>query len=157
MRPNLRVVATASDGELALEAVRRFRPDMLLLDVRMPYMDGVACLRKIRTEGLQVRVLMFSGLEDEPIIRAIIDAGADGVTLKSDPPQVTLTAIQQVAAGHMALPRSARQYLFAPPVEASPAANALTDREAGRDPGADCQRQQRSQMAEALRLSGKHG
>lgn len=128
--PNLRVVATATDGELALEAVRRFQPDMLVLDMRMPYMDGLTCLQKIRAEGLPVRVLMLSGLEDEHTLKAMIDAGADGVTLKSDAPQVTLSAIQLVAAGHMALPQSARRYLFAPSlVDPLAAANALTERE----------------------------
>jgi DNA-binding NarL/FixJ family response regulator len=149
---NLRVVATASDGELALEAVRRFKPDMLVLDVRMVYMDGMTCLQKIRAEGLPVRVLMLSGLEDEHTVRAMMDVGADGVTLKSDSPQVTLSAIQQVAAGHMALPQSARRYLFAPPADAQPTANALTEREAELL-ALIARGQSNVQMAEALRLS----
>jgi DNA-binding NarL/FixJ family response regulator len=126
---NLRVVATATDGELALEAVRRFQPDMLVLDVRMHYLDGVSCLQKIRAEKLPVRVLMLSGLEDEHALREMIDAGADGVTLKSEMPHVTLSAIQQVAAGQMVLPSSARRYLFDPVNENQIDANALTERE----------------------------
>ena len=150
---NLRVVATASDGELALEAVRRFKPDLLVLDVRMVYMDGMTCLQKIRAENLPVRVLMLSGLEDEHTVRAMMDAGADGVTLKSDAPAVTLSAIQQVAAGHMALPQSARRYLFAQSSnDVVPAANVLTEREA-EILALIAKGHSNLQMAESLRLS----
>jgi len=149
---HLRVVAVASDGELALDAVRRFKPDMLVLDVRMPYMDGMVCLQKIRAEALPVRVLMLSGLEDEHALRAMVDAGADGITLKSDPPQVTLSAIRQVASGHMALPQSARRYLFAQPIEIVGNPNALTEREV--DILAQIAKgQSNQQIAETLRLS----
>lgn len=151
---HLRVVAVASDGELALDAVRRFKPDMLVLDVRMPYMDGMTCLQKIRAEALSVRVLMLSGLEDEHALRAMVDAGADGITLKSDPPQVTLSAIRQVASGHMALPQSARRYLFAQPIEtiSNSNPNALTEREV--DILAQIAKgQSNQQIADVLRLS----
>lgn len=125
---HLRVVATATDGELALNAVRRLQPEMLILDVRMAIMDGMTCLRQLRAEGHVTRVLMFSALEDTDSLRGMIEAGADGVALKTDLPHVVLSAIQQVAAGQLALPQSARRYLFGIPSTATPP-NPLTDRE----------------------------
>ncbi len=109
--PDLRVVATATDGERLLEAVRRFRPDVTVVDLRMPYMDGPTAIRKIRSEGFSVRVLVLSALSDALSLRDAVEAGADGFALKTDPPQATLTAIRQIAAGQMLFPQGARRWL----------------------------------------------
>ncbi len=123
---DLRVIATATDGERLLDAIRRFRPDVAVLDLQMPYMDGPTCLQHIRAEGLPVRVLVLSAFGDAYSLRTAVEAGADGFALKTDPPQTTLTAIRQVAAGQMVFPQAARRWL-ARPATTSP--NALTDRE----------------------------
>lgn len=124
--PDLRVVATATDGERLLDAVRRFQPDVAVMDLQMPYMDGPACLQRIRAEGLPVRVLVLSAFGDAHSMRAAIESGADGFALKTDPPHMTLTAIRQVAAGRMVFPEAARRWLV-PASTADP--NALTGRE----------------------------
>jgi DNA-binding NarL/FixJ family response regulator len=123
---DLRVVATATDGERLLDAVHRFQPDVAVMDLQMPYMDGPTCLQRIRAEGLPVRVLVLSAFGDAHSMRAAIESGADGFALKTDPPHLTLTAIRQVAAGRMVFPEAARRWLV-PASAADP--NALTERE----------------------------
>jgi DNA-binding NarL/FixJ family response regulator len=123
---DLHVVATATDGERLLEAVRRFSPDVVAMDVQMPFMDGLTCLRRIRAEEIPVRVLIISAFGDAQTLRAAIEGGADGFALKTDPPEVTLAAIRQIAAGHMVFPEAVRRLLIRKPAQDP---NALTDRE----------------------------
>lgn len=124
--PDLRVVATATDGERLLDAVRRFRPDVAVMDWQMPYMDGQTCLRLIRNEALPVQVLVLSAFSDARVLRAVIEEGADGFVLKTDPPHVTVAAIRQIAAGRLAFPQAARRWLARP---AATDPNVPTDRE----------------------------
>lgn len=124
--PDLRVVATATDGERLLDALRRFKPDVAVIDLQMPYMDGPTCLRHIRAEGLPVRVLVLSAFGDAHSMRAAVEGGADGFALKTDPPRATLTALRQVVAGQMVFPQAARRWLMRP-TAADP--DALSERE----------------------------
>ncbi len=124
--PDLRVVATATDGERLLDAVRRFQPDVAVVDLQMPYMDGLTCLRHIRADGLSAQVLILSAFTDAQSLRAAIEGGADGFALKTDPPQATLNAIRQVASGKLVFPQAARRWLTR---SAAPDPNALTERE----------------------------
>jgi DNA-binding NarL/FixJ family response regulator len=123
---DLHVVATATDGERALEAVRRFDPDVAVLDLQMPHMDGLACLARVRAEVPGTRVLLLTAFADAPSLRAAIEGGADGYALKTDPPDATVRAIRGVAAGHLVFPAAARRWLGGPRA-ADPAA--LTERE----------------------------
>jgi len=124
--PDLQIVATATDGERLLDAIRRFHPDVAILDLQMPYMDGITCMQHIRAENLPVRLLVLSAFGDAHSMRTAIESGADGFVLKTDPPSMTLTAIRQVAAGQMVFPQAARRWL-APRSLADP--NMLTERE----------------------------
>ena len=124
--PDLLVVATATDGERLLEAVRRFPPDVVVMDLQMPFMDGLTCLRHIRAEEIPVRVLIISAFGDVQTLRAAVEGGADGFALKTDTPEMTLAAVRQVAAGHMVFPEAIRRWLIHKSVQDS---NALTDRE----------------------------
>lgn len=123
---DLHVVATATDGERLLEAVKRFSPDIAIIDLQMPYMDGLTCLQHIRAEGLPVRVLIVSAFGDAQSLRSAVEGGADGFALKTDSPEMTLAAIRQVAAGHVVFPDAVRRWLTRKP-EQDP--NALTERE----------------------------
>ncbi len=131
--PDLRVVASAQDGERALDAVRRLRPDVLVMDLQMPFMGGLDCLRALRAEQLPVRVLVLSAFGDVHTLRAAIDHGADGFALKTDSPHATLAAIRQVAAGHLVFPQAARRWLSRGASRGGGAASgdkgALTERE----------------------------
>ena len=124
--PDLHVVATATDGERALEAVQRFRPDVVVLDVQMPHMGGLDCLSRVRATVPTTRVLMLSAFADAPALRAAVERGADGYALKTDPPQATLRAIRDVADGRLVFPASVRRWL-AGPRGVDP--DALTERE----------------------------
>jgi DNA-binding NarL/FixJ family response regulator len=123
---DLRVVATATDGERLLEAVRRFTPDVVAMDLQMPFMDGLTCLHHIRAENLPVRVLVISAFGDTQSLRMAVQGGADGFALKTDSPEMTLSAIRQVAAGHLVFPDAVRRWLIRPPADDP---DALTDRE----------------------------
>jgi DNA-binding NarL/FixJ family response regulator len=124
--PDLRVVATATDGERLLEAVRRFKPDVVVLDLQMPFMDGLTCLQHIRAENLPVRVLIVSAFGDAQSLRSAFENGADGFTLKTTSPEMTLAAIRQVAVGQMVFPDAVRRWLTR---TRAVDPNALTDRE----------------------------
>ncbi len=124
--PDLRVVATATDGERLLDAVRRFKPDLAVIDIQMPYMDGLTCLRQLRAEGLPVRVLILTAFGSPEVLRSAMEAGADGLALKTDSTEMTLAAIRQVAHGQMVFPQSARQWLTRP---AAPDPDTPTERE----------------------------
>ena len=82
--PDLYVVATATDGERLLEAVRRFTPDVVAMDLQMPFMDGLTCLHHIRAENLPVRVLVISAFGDAQSLRAAVDGGADDIVIYGD-------------------------------------------------------------------------
>ncbi len=125
-QPDLHVVATATDGERLLEAVERFHPEVVVMDLQMPFMDGLTCLQRIRAQGLAVRILIISAFSDAFLLRTAIEHGADGFVLKTDSPEITLAAIRQVSGGQLVFPESARRWLTRP-FPASP--TDLTERE----------------------------
>ncbi|HJU90735.1 MAG TPA: response regulator transcription factor [Gemmatimonadaceae bacterium] len=125
--PDLHVIATATDGERTLDAVRRLRPDVLVMDLHMPYGSGLDCLQTIRSERMEVRVLILSAFGDAHSLRAAVEAGADGFVLKTESPRATVNAIRQVAAGQLVFPQAARRWLA--PTFKSSDPTALTARE----------------------------
>src|SRR5262249_21274776 len=92
-------------------AVERFRPDVVVVEVKLPVMDGLACLRHIRHVSPETKVLMLSGHVDGQILHTVIRAGADGLLLKSDPPGQTIQGVREVMAGALVLPAAARRWL----------------------------------------------
>ncbi len=129
----IQVVAEAADGEAAVRAAREHDPDVVLMDIRMPVMDGIEATRRLPRH--RVLILTTFGL-DEYIIDAL-RAGASGFLLKDAPTQDVLGAVRAVAAGDAVLsPAVTRQLLdqvgrrLPAPVSATPdAIAALTDRE----------------------------
>jgi two-component system NarL family response regulator len=103
--PDLRVVGEAEDGREALELFHRLHPDVLLVDVRMPGMDGVAATRAVCQESPSARVIILSSYDgDEEIYRAL-EAGARGYLLKKDTlGEDMLKAIRTVHGGHHFIP-----------------------------------------------------
>lgn len=99
LEPDLEVVARCIDGEEALRAVRELRPDVLLLDLRMPGMDGLAVLRELEREGSPTRVVVLTAALDEDDVLAAIELGVRGVVLKEMAPRLLIQAVRKVHAG----------------------------------------------------------
>ncbi len=96
---DLEVVAEAADGQQALELCRRFEPDLVLMDVRMPKMDGLEATRRIKGEFPRTIVLMLTAIEDPKYLSEALKAGAAGYVLKDASKQEVIDAIQKVLSG----------------------------------------------------------
>jgi DNA-binding NarL/FixJ family response regulator len=98
--PGLEVVAEAEDGLAAVDAAVRSRPDVVLMDVRMPRLDGIAATRRIVEGGAdQLRVLMLTTYGLDEYVFEALRAGASGFLLKDVPPEQLISAVKLVAAG----------------------------------------------------------
>ncbi|MEU3570440.1 response regulator transcription factor [Kitasatospora sp. NPDC036755] len=97
--PGIEIVAEAGDGREAVELVRRHRPDVAVLDIRMPGTDGITAAAEIRRNGLATGVLMLTTFgEDDYILRAL-GGGANGFLIKSGEPEELLAGVRAVAGG----------------------------------------------------------
>lgn len=125
-QPDLEVVGTAASGGEAIELVRELRPDVVLMDLQMPGIDGVAATREI-VAGKLADVLVLTSYSDAERIVGALDAGAMGYLLKDADPDEVLIGIRAVARGESPInPRAARELLGAR--RTTPAAE-LTPRE----------------------------
>ena len=97
--PAIEVVGQASTGRLALAGFRAGRPDLVLMDVRMPDLDGIAATRRLLAAAPEVKVIILTTFEQDDYIFGAIDAGASGFLLKRTRPEELLSAIHTVAAG----------------------------------------------------------
>ena len=93
----LQVLAAVGDGQQGVEAVREHRPDVVVMDVSMPVMDGLAATRAIKGELPDVRVLVLTGYGDERVAAQATDAGADAFLDKSEPLDVMIGAVVGLA------------------------------------------------------------
>jgi DNA-binding NarL/FixJ family response regulator len=114
-----RVIGEARHGQEAVEAAVRLRPDLVLLDVKMPVVDGVQAAKLIKQEAPGVRILMLTGITASPTTLAMFQGAADGYILKDATPAELLDAVRAVAAGKPYLQGSIIRRLFgAVPLEA---------------------------------------
>jgi len=97
--PNLRVVGEAGDGEAALGKARELAPDIVLMDLELPRMDGLAVTEVLRRERPGVKVLILSMHSDAQCVMRILKAGARGYVLKGASPEELVQAIERVEAG----------------------------------------------------------
>jgi DNA-binding NarL/FixJ family response regulator len=99
--PNMRVVGEAADGEQAVAVIERERPDVVLMDVRMPVLDGLEATRRITTNPLtsNTKVLVLTTFDLDEYVYAALRAGASGFLLKDTEPEQLLDAIRVLAAG----------------------------------------------------------
>ncbi|MFC5665899.1 response regulator [Kitasatospora misakiensis] len=112
--PGLTAVGEAGDGAEAVELARLHRPDVVLMDVRMPVMDGIEATRRIcgSPEAAGVRVLILTTFDLDEYVYAALRAGAAGFLLKDSPPAEVLAAIRVVAAGDSLLAPSVTRRLI---------------------------------------------
>ncbi|MEU4432044.1 response regulator transcription factor [Nocardia rhamnosiphila] len=101
--PDLTVVAEAADGDTALEVVAEQRPDVVLMDVRMPGRDGVETTRYLRAVPAAPAVLMLTTFDSDELVLGALRAGALGFVLKDTPPARIADAVRTVAAGNPVL------------------------------------------------------
>jgi len=116
-QPDMTVVAEAADGLEAVELARQYQADVMVMDVRMPLLDGVEATRRICAAGDLPRILMLTTFDFDEYAFAGLAAGASGFLLKDTPPQELLFAIRAVAAGDSVVaPSTTRRLIdrFAP-------------------------------------------
>jgi DNA-binding NarL/FixJ family response regulator len=135
---DIEVLAEAADGLEAIEATRLHRPDVVLMDVRMPGMDGIEATRRLLADptGYAPRVLMLTTFDLDEYVYDALKAGASGFMLKSNPPEQLVNAIRAIARGESLLgPHITRRliehYVRGPRTSAEPPTRLadLTDRE----------------------------
>lgn len=129
------VVAEAGDGGAALDETRRHDPDVVLMDIQMPHLDGIAATRELAASGSRSRVLVLTTYGMDENLYAALRAGAAGFVTKSLAPDRLIAAVHAVAAGETVLgPDVIRQLVdhvrLAPPApDRPPSLDALTPRE----------------------------
>jgi DNA-binding NarL/FixJ family response regulator len=134
--PDMEVVGEAADGHEAVRLVERLRPDVVLMDARMPGLDGIGAAREIGRSHPGVRVLVLTTFDEDVLVDGALRAGVAGFLLKVSPPEQLLDALREVAAGRGLLdpavvPRVIDRYAGAPrPRPRDPALDRLTAREA---------------------------
>ncbi len=97
--PRLRWVGEAADGDTALRLTRELRPDVLLLDLGLPKLDGLEVMRALAADELHTRVLVITARQDSASVRTALSFGAHGYLLKTDDTDGLIAAIDAVAAG----------------------------------------------------------
>ena len=100
---NVEVVGEAADGRHAVERARRLAPDVVVMDVRMPRLDGIAATREVLAASPSTKVLVLTTFEEDDYIFGALSAGASGFLLKRSRPEELIAAIHTVAAGEALL------------------------------------------------------
>jgi len=102
-RPEIDVIGEAADGQMALQMARTSAPDVILLDLLMPNMNGLQVLEQIKAFGVSSRVLILTSSIEDHLVQQALAGGADGYILKTTRSSDLVEAIKRVAAGEGAL------------------------------------------------------
>ena len=132
--PDIDVVAEADNGVEAVDKASRFAPTVVLMDIRMPQLDGIAATRRILEAEPAARILILTTFDLDEYVYEALRAGASGFVLKDDPPEQLLAAIRTVAAGDALLSpavtkRVIAQFARVPPPTPPKELDELTSRE----------------------------
>jgi DNA-binding NarL/FixJ family response regulator len=125
---DMEVVGEAGDGRVAIDEAARLHPDVVLMDVRMPEVDGIAATRSIVGERPAARVLVLTTFDEDRIVYDAMKAGASGFLLKSAPPAQFVDAVRTVAAGEALLAPSVTRRLVEDFVRRPPPGEASSER-----------------------------
>ncbi len=101
--PDLKVVGDAEDGQHALELIERLQPDIAILDIRMPKLNGIEVVRRMKERSPNTKALMLTAYDDDDYIIALMEAGALGYLLKTARPSELIDAVQRVHQGESVL------------------------------------------------------
>jgi DNA-binding NarL/FixJ family response regulator len=128
---DIAVVAEAEDGESAQSLVDQLRPDVAVLDIQMPKVSGIEATRWIRSNVKEVGVLILTAYDDDPYVKAVLQAGANGYVLKTASPEELIQAVRDVNDGKSALDASIAKKLMEYFIQEQKATfvEALTERE----------------------------
>ena len=131
---DIEVIAEAGDGREALRLVEQHRPDVAVLDIRMPEVTGVEATRHIKAHHPEVRVLILSSYDDDPYVFALLQAGASGYVLKTASGDEIVRAVRTIYRGESALSpeiasKVVRQAVSGRPEGAAEQVETLTARE----------------------------
>jgi DNA-binding NarL/FixJ family response regulator len=127
-QPDFDIAGEADDGRAAIERARELRPDVVLMDVRMPVLDGIAATRIVVSERLAQHVLVLTTFDEDRIVYDALAAGASGFLLKTAPPAQLVDAVRTVAAGEALLAPTVTRRLIEEYVRRPPPGGAVTDR-----------------------------
>jgi DNA-binding NarL/FixJ family response regulator len=129
------VAGEAADGREAVRLAKELQPDVVLMDVRMPEIDGIEATRRLRQAGVETRVLVLTTFDLDEYVYAAVRAGASGFLLKDAPREQLVTAVRTVARGEALLApaitqRLIERFVARPPLEeVAPALSELSTRE----------------------------
>ncbi|MGW7104264.1 response regulator [Streptomyces sp. NPDC054838] len=131
VQEDIEVVGEAADGEEGIARAGELRPDVILMDVKMPGTDGIEALRRLRDLANPARVLVVTSFTEQRTVVPALRAGAAGYVYKDIDPDALAGAIRSVHAGHVLLQPEVAEALLAQEDQpsSSPRAGALTDRE----------------------------
>ncbi len=156
---DIEVVGEAADGEDAQAAVRRDRPDLVLMDIRMPRLDGIAATRKLIENDPALRILIVTTFDADQYVFEALRAGASGFILKDSSPEQLVAAVRLIAAGDALLaPARTRRLIEAqvrPPASFDTSLDGTAHRSRARGARADGARpRQRSDRIQSVRQRG---
>jgi DNA-binding NarL/FixJ family response regulator len=127
----IEVVGEAADGRAGVERARALSPDLVLMDVRMPDLDGISATREILALSPELKVVILTTFEEDDYVFGALSAGASGFLLKRTRPEELITAIHTIAAGDSLLAPSVTKrvidHMVKHPASREPAAHALLD------------------------------
>ena len=136
--PDIEIAGQAENGQEAVRMAHELRPDIILMDVRMPGLSGIEATRQIRKELPQIQILVLTAYDDDQYVFSLLQAGASGYLLKTAPASDLIRSIRQVQAGESPLsPAIARKVVarlnaggpYSPGQEGTANSDALTPRE----------------------------
>ena len=96
---DIQVVGEAANGEEVLAMVREINPDVLVLDIKMPRMDGVDVVRNLKSESVSLRILALSAYAEKEFVLSLFEIGVDGYLLKDEAPDMIVDAVRSIAKG----------------------------------------------------------